>query len=222
LAPSLQLIAYMTPTIRLFLMTALIPVFTGCGLQNESARGLETTTSSSTTTTGASSSFPIPSTSTTTSTSTTSTGTPPLTFKVSAVGYTSTSISVSTGQVLRLKFTPGVATVAETGTSTIPEYSQLGVTISVGSVSQITSMLSNGYNNTTTESSGILDFSAAASGTCASAGTTCRSTVAITVSMPDTDYWCLNYAEMCPYNNISGNQSWNGTLTIQTSDTTSL
>lgn len=165
------------------------------------------------------------STSSTLSTGTSSTGAStgagsPYTFTVRGVGYTSTTVSVSAGQVLKLKYAPGVQDTAISGTGVYPQYSRMGVYVQVGSMTQPTEMLGNGYDGTTAQTSSVLDFSSALSG--CSGSSTCRQQVTITVTKPNNDFYCLNYGYYCPWNQVLNGQPWNGTLTVQTDDTDSI
>jgi hypothetical protein len=159
-----------------------------------------------------------------TTTTTTTTGTAsPITMTVRGIGYTSTSVTVSANQVLKVEFAPGVQDTAVAGTGVYPQYSQLGVYIQVGSLNQPTEMLTNGYNGTTAETSSVIDFSSyIPSGSCAGKAATCRENVTITVNKPNDDYWCLTSGQFCPWSYVYASHPWNGTLTIQTDDTTAI
>ena len=163
-------------------------------------------------------------TTTGTTTTTTTTGTAsPITMTVRGIGYNSTSVTVSANQVLKVEFAPGVQDTAVAGTGVYPQYSQLGVYIQVGSFNQPTEMLTNGYNGTTPETSSVIDFSSyIPSGSCAGKATNCRQNVTITINKPNDDYWCLTSGQFCPWSYVYASHPWNGTLTVQTDDTTAI
>jgi hypothetical protein len=163
-------------------------------------------------------------TSLTTTTTSTTTGTAsPIKMTIRGVGYTSTSVTVSANQVLKVEFAPGEQDTAVAGTGVYPEYSQLGVYIQVGSLNQPTEMLTNGYNGTTAKTSSVIDFSSSIpSGSCAGQASTCRQNITITVNKPNDDYWCLTTGQFCPWSYVYASHPWNGTLTIQTDDTTAI
>src|SRR6185437_13241014 len=62
----------------------------------------------------------------------------PITERVGAVGYTSTSITISAASVLKMIFTPGIQDQTVAGTGVSPQYSYLGVYITVNGVTQNT------------------------------------------------------------------------------------
>ncbi|MDR3608702.1 MAG: hypothetical protein P4M08_15165 [Oligoflexia bacterium] len=158
---------------------------------------------------------------TSTSSTASTSNTAPFVFNVSASGYTSTSVTVQAGQILRLTFAPSQASTLSNGSSTVYNYSALGVYITVGSLTLPSTMLTNGYGGTTAERSPVLDFSPALTGCTSgtSSGTACRTSVTITISSPNSNYWCLIDGQMCPWNRVSQGQTWGGTLTVETDDT---
>jgi hypothetical protein len=158
---------------------------------------------------------PSPSSSVTTGTST------PISLRVGATGYTSTTVTVQTGHVLKIQFTPGQQDQAIAGSGYYAQYSQLGVYITVNGVVQNTGMLSNGRQGGPAQASPVLDYSSAISSTC-SGSSTCRQTVTITVDHPNNDYFCLNYGEYCPWAQVYYSHPWHGTLSIETDDTVAL
>lgn len=149
-----------------------------------------------------------------------STGIPPLSFRVDAIGYTSTTVKVSARNVLKIRFAPGVNDKTISGSNVNPQYAALGVYITVNGTSLPTPLLFNGYfSGTSQETSDVLDFSNAFARTCASDDTLCRETVTIKIEKPNNDYWCVNYGAYCPYTHVPDNHPWNGTLKVQTDDT---
>jgi len=148
------------------------------------------------------------------STSTTTGASSPYTFTVRGVGYSTTTVSVSAGTVLKVKFAPGVQ-------DTAIEYSQLGVYIGVGASTEPTQMLQNGYDGSTAQTGTVMDFSSSIPSGC-SGSTTCRQNVTITISKPNNDYYCFNDGIYCPWNQVLNGQPWNGVLTVQTDDTDSI
>lgn len=146
-------------------------------------------------------------------------GVAPYQMRVSEVGYTSTQIVVKANKVLKVRFTPGVQDGYVAGTGTSPQYSKLGVYITVGTQSQPTPMLSNGLNDGNAQSSNVMDYSSALSNGCADSDTSCRAYVAILIEKPNYDYWCLTTGYYCPYSHVYSGHPWNGTLEIQTDDT---
>src|SRR5689334_6825558 len=71
-------------------------------------------------------------------------GIPPFQYYVGAVGYTSTTVQVRAGQVLKVSFSPGQANKTIPGTGGTAIYSQLGVFIKVGEYEEATELLGNG------------------------------------------------------------------------------
>jgi hypothetical protein len=197
----------------LFLALVVAVLESGCGAMNylpgSSTSGSVNTNGTTTyTTSGGTVSDPS-------SASGTETGTQPITMQVSGVGYDSVTVSVpNVTSVLKVEFTPGVQNGTVSGTNFAPIYSGLGVYINVGSLSQPTPLLHNGADGTNVETSGVMDYSSALSGTTGS--------VVITVTKPNYDYWCLNYGEYCPWTQVYPTHPWNGTLRIQTDYTDSL
>jgi hypothetical protein len=207
---------------NLILITPAIVLLTlgaGCGSQN--LAGLKTQTgyaggggggvaTGTTTTTTDGSSTP------------TNTGVAPYTFPINGTGYSSISISVSTSQILKVKFAPGRQNRTIQNTGYTPQYSALGVFIKVGGDTQATALLNNGYY-AAAESSTALDFSASFTKNCAASNTTCRQQVTITVLQPNDDDACINLGyTYCPYAHVPDGHPWNGTLTVQTDDTNSI
>ncbi len=133
------------------------------------------------------------------------------TFKVSGVGYNSTTVSVIAGRVLKIKFSPGMQELSGTtssGTEPLP-YSILGVYIKVGNAAaRPTPPLYNGYYGGTTETSPEMDFSSAISGD--------PKQVTITIQQPNNNAICLQRYTGCPYSHVQTGEPWNGTLTVET------
>ncbi|MGK5088865.1 hypothetical protein WDW86_15005 [Bdellovibrionota bacterium FG-2] len=160
---------------------------------------------------------------TTTSASATSAskGIPAFIQIVEGIGYTNAvEIKVRTGKVLKLKFAPGAQNRSVAGTGFSPLYSKLGVYITVGSYTQPTEMLSNGYAGGAAQESHVMDFSTSFTNACSDSS--CRQDVIIKISQPNYDYWCINYMMGCPWQKVHSTHPWNGTLTIQTDDTDAL
>ena len=111
-------------------------------------------------------------------------------------------------------FTPGIQDQTVSGTGVSPQYSELGVYISVNGSSQNTGMLSNGLYSGTAQDSPIMDFSSALSGA--------LEAVTITISQPNNDYFCLNFGMYCSWTQVYQGQPWHGTLKIQTDSTVPL
>lgn len=193
--------------------TLLAPVPTASSRPQVATQGapLQTTTSSNTSTV---------STSTSAVTAETRKGIPALNFKVRAVGYNSTSVTVRAGRVLRVIFVPGLQDRAVANTGFYPQYSKLGVYIGIGTSLQATPLLDNGLRSGNMQGSQVIDLSSQISSPCVSSDTACRSEVTITVTKPNTDYSCLNFGgAYCPYQRMYPTHPWNGTLYIQTDDT---
>lgn len=151
-----------------------------------------------------------------------------LEYKVNGVGYTGTAtVQVEAGQRLRLRFVPGTQEPFVDNTHFEAVYSRLGVFIKVGGTELDTGILHNGHAQQQQQSQ-ILDFSGELNGT--------KQTVTITVSKPNSDYWCLNfpynwiwdgkkYVSTCAnggYHQMHSTHPWNGTLYVETEDTESL
>ncbi|HAR42886.1 MAG TPA: hypothetical protein DCS07_09705 [Bdellovibrionales bacterium] len=173
---------------------------------------------------------PLPGeTTTTTSTPGTSVNSnllPTIIKRVEGVGYDQTvSVEVRVRRILKVKFTPGIADKTEAGTGFTRHYSGLGVYLSVESNSQPTPLLQNAFNGATPESKTI-DFSGSFTRSCATTDTSCRQFVTITVSKPNYDYLCLVERMCAPYfpawTHVAATHPWNGTLEIQTDDTSGL
>jgi len=197
---------------------AVSAIASGCG---DAAYRTTPNTNITTATTGTTAVTATTTTSSTTSSSSvsaaTSSGVPPLSFTVQGLGYTTpVTFTVSTRTVLMVEFTP------TNQLSTTGNYSQLGVYINVGSTAGqggetlATPLLPIGV------ASGVMDFSAAFTQTCASTDTTCRQNVVITINKPNDDYYCMSFGMYCPYTNALSTQHWYGTLSVQTDDTESL
>lgn len=149
----------------------------------------------------------------------TSNGTPAYSYRVGAVGYTSTTVTVRARNVLKVRFTPGVQDEKIPGTGYSPIYSALGVYIKVGSLEEPTPLLSNGLYDGKAEGHD-LNFSGAFSRTCQSSDTDCRETITITISKPNNNFACLaGYYAYCPYSRVFDNHPWHGTLLVETDDT---
>ncbi len=149
-------------------------------------------------------------------------GVPPLEFLVSGVGYTTYSLTVKANKTIKIKFSPGVQTEKIQNTGYSPQYSIMGIYISVGNETKPTEMLKNGLNGPNggdAEVSSVLDFSNAFTKTCSKTEATCRQDVKITISKPNNDYVCLNSGWYCPWTRVQEGHPWNGTLTVQTDDT---
>ena len=137
-----------------------------------------------------------------------------------ATGYVSTQVQLNTGKTLRIAFTAGQQDSAVAGTNFTPQYSHLGVYLTVGATTVPTDMTSNGLTDGQVGQSRTIDFSHAMTTACsASTDPTCRASVTITVSKPNYDYWCLNYGQYCPWTHVYDTHPWNGNLLIQTDDT---
>ena len=192
-------------------------LLSGCGLSGtQKVSGQTYTYANSSTSTSSTSTS-----STSTSASTSSTGVAPASYRVGAYGYTSTSITVSTRTILKVKFTPGVQDQTMVGNGTSPQYSQLGVYIGVNGVSNPTAMLSNGLTTGTAQSS-IMDLSSEFTPTCAATDTNCLQSIVIEISKPNYDYWCYNFGEYCPWSTVYAGHPWHGTLEVQTDLTDAL
>jgi hypothetical protein len=149
----------------------------------------------------------------------TPTGSPPLSLTVRKIGYDSPyTVPVQARRVLRIKFTPGLPNETVQGTGFTPQYSQLGVFISVGTQELPTPLLHNGLLGEQ-ESSPIMDFSNAIPNTCPANEPTCRVTVTVTLRKPNYDYWCFNYGAYCSHTRVWETHPWNGELKIETDDT---
>lgn len=149
-------------------------------------------------------------------------GVPPYSFRVGAVGYTSTRISVRTNSVLKLRFTPGIQDekVRDSNgnlTGFSPRYSHLGVYVEVEGNAQPTRMLSNGL--VSAAESDDFDLSTSFTRACTSAEPNCRQDVEIVIKQPNYDYWCLNYGMYCSWTHVESTHPWHGTVLVQTDDT---
>lgn len=143
---------------------------------------------------------------------------PPVSFQINGVGYNAVTVTVSTQTTLQVVWEPGQQEESITGTNYEPEYSMLGVYITVGGTTQATEMVTNGYAGTAVEASGVIDFSSAIP-----AGS--NGNVNIVVSQPNYDYYCLNFELYCypvPWMHVLPTHPWNGTLLVQTDSTQAL
>jgi hypothetical protein len=168
----------------------------------------------------------------------TGSGAPMIQAEVEGVGYTSTYFTLPTRSILRVKFIPGIQKSQVEGTGFTPQYSKLGVYITVNGKQSITSLLSNGLSSSVSESR-VFDFSNVISNNCGT-DEDCREDITIEVHKPNYDYWCFNFpsgfyeqsnkgntyrypSEYCPHTQVydteQGKHPWNGTLVIQTDDT---
>lgn len=212
--------------IRVFSLVSAAAILSACGgatvpitKKTSSTSNVSSTSTSSINLGTGSNGTPAPTSSTT---PTTPTGTnPPLTMRVGTVGYNATTVQVSTGTILKVKFTPGIQDTAIAGTGVYPQYSQLGVYITVNGYTVPTQMLNNGRYTGQAQTSSALDFSAAIASACGS-NKTCRQNVTITIDHPNDDYWCLNYGQYCPWSYVYDTHPWHGTLTIETDDTVAI
>jgi hypothetical protein len=140
--------------------------------------------------------------------------------KVQGNGYSSHSFSVMTGKTLKVRFIPGKQNTQDDGQ--FYQYSMLGVYLGVGSNAQPTELVYNGYGGGSAMQSSVIDLSDFIP-PCASGASSCRQAVVITVSQPNSDDACLNSSyQSCPYAHVPSGHSWNGTLVIQTDDTSAI
>lgn len=201
----------------LLLLTA---IGTGCGMSYAPANAAGSTSSySSSGTDSSASTSGVP----TTSAATTSGGggQAPYQINIQGSGYDSHSVTLSTGTTLKVRFIAGKQS-QETGGQFYP-YSMLGVYVGVGSNLQPTEMVYNGYGGYPAEQSSVIDLSQFVGSGCNSSNPTCRQSVTITVTQPNNDDACLNQSVYyCPYNHVPDGHPWNGTLVVQTDDTTSI
>lgn len=165
--------------------------------------------------------------------STSQDGAPLYEFDISAVGYTSKTVKVKTKDVLRVRFMPGTQNSTVAGSGFAPQYSRLGVYLTVGSNSQQSGLLSNGLA-ASQQTSNILDFSYAFTKICPSSDEDCRQEVNIKIERPNYDYWCYNYPwgytgsdgkyyYPCAtgYSKVYETHPWNGKVLVETNDTVS-
>jgi hypothetical protein len=150
-------------------------------------------------------------------------GDPVYQFRVGTVGYNSDTVTVAARRTLKIRFTPGIQDEMATGTGYTPNYSRLGVFITVGAQQQITPMLTNGYIGAAQQSP-VLDYSSTLTNlVCVNnPDVNCREQVSIVIDHPNYDYWCLNFGQYCPWTRIHDTHPWNGQVFIQTDDTRSL
>lgn len=140
--------------------------------------------------------------------------------KVQGNGYSSHSFSVQTGKTLKVRFIPGKQNTQDDGQ--FYPYSMLGVYLGVGSNAQPTELVYNGYGGGSALQSSVIDLSDFIPA-CASGASSCRQAVVITVSQPNNDDACINSGyQSCPYAHVPSGHSWNGTLVIQTDDTSAI
>lgn len=147
-------------------------------------------------------------------------GAPPISTRVGAIGYRSTSIDVRVNKILKIKFTPGINDEQIEGTGYSPQYSKLAVFIKVGDESVATPLLNNGLQEDQ-QSSAVIDFSDKIEGQCGD-DPICRETITITIEKPNNDYWCLNWETHCSHTHVHDTHPWNGTIMVQTDDTRAL
>lgn len=139
----------------------------------------------------------------------------PLSFRVGTVGYNPVTVTVSTQSTLQVQFQAEQQDQSIAGTNFEPEYSMLGVYITVGSTTTPTQVVPNGYNGTLQTPSSIIDFSSAIpSGS--------NGSVTIVIAQPNYDYDCLNFDLYCypvPWMHVLDTHPWHGTLFVQTDNT---
>jgi len=136
-------------------------------------------------------------------------------------GYDSHSVTVPVGTVLKVAFIAGKQNAEASGV--FYPYSMLAVYMGVGSNLQPTQLIENGYSGGTAQESTVIDLSSSFTSTCASGSASCRQQVTVIVTQPNNDDACLNSGYSgCPYAHVPTGHPWNGTLLIQTDDTTSL
>jgi hypothetical protein len=190
----------------------LLLVGTGCG--SPYATKINTGSSSITVTDAAGAS--------TSASSTGTTGTQaPYRVAIQGSGYDSHSVVVSTGSTLKVAFIAGKQNAEASGV--FYPYSVLAVYMGVGTNLQPTQLIENGYGGGTPQESTVIDLSSSFTSTCSSSDPTCRQKVTVIVTQPNNDDACINssYAN-CPYSHVPSGHPWNGTLLIQTDDTTAI
>ena len=151
------------------------------------------------------------------------------------MGYTATTFTVSTRDVLKVQFVPGKNTVrsANRNYTGYTPYSKLAVFVSVEGSDQATTLLNNGLDGNAVQKSAVLNFSDAFTNNCASTDTTCRNSVTITVYKPNYDFFQWNYGTYCfappsapaycaDHTQVVDGHEWEGTLFVQTNDTKAL
>lgn len=129
------------------------------------------------------------------------------------------TLNIYTGKVLKMKFTPGIADTTVAGTGFTAQYSAMGVYVGLGTDLRPTPLLLNGLTGGAAQTSQKFDFSSNIAANCPVNDVNCRKDVAITVTKPNYDYWCLNFIMYCPYTIVHDTHPWNGTLSVQTDDT---
>lgn len=143
-------------------------------------------------------------------------GIPPANYRVGAYGYTSTTLTVYTRSILKVRFTPGVQDQTMMGNGFSPQYSHLGVYIGVNGASSPTEMLDNGAQGASAQRSHIFDLASSFNPTCKASDTNCLQPITIEITKPNYDYWCLNYGQYCSWTNVYQGHPWHGTLEVQT------
>lgn len=207
------------------LSVALALALTGCGGANRDTALTATTVAATTTATSASTSTTA--TTTTAGSGSTDTGVadggPLAIFDVLGIGYNAVTITVQTNSVLKLTYTPEVQTRMIAGTGYVPQYSQMGVYIKVGTTEYATALLRLADSSRAADHSAILDFSGAFTHTCAATDKTCTQSVTVTIYKPNSDYDCFTFGPAyCPYQRVRNLHPWAGSLSVQTDLTRSL
>lgn len=145
----------------------------------------------------------------------------PYRVSIQGTGYDSHSVIVSVGSTLKVAFIAGKQNAEANGV--FYPYSMLAVYLGVGTNLQPTQLVQNGYGGSTAQESTVIDLSNSFASTCSSSDPTCRQKVTVVVTQPNSDDACINtsYAS-CPYAHVPSGHPWNGTLLIQTDDTTAI
>jgi hypothetical protein len=144
-------------------------------------------------------------------------GQAPFQVKIQGNGYDSHSVTVTTGNTLKVAFIPGKQNSEANGV--FYPYSMLAVYVGVGTNLQPTQLLYNGYYGQSAQESSVIDLSGAFASKCNSGDTSCRQQVTVIVAQPNDDDSCLNTGLGCPYSHVPSGHPWNGTLIIETDDT---
>lgn len=148
----------------------------------------------------------------------------PYSVAIKGTGYDSLSVTVPVGSVLKVAFIAGTQDAEYNGV--FYPYSALAVYLGVGTNLQPTQLVHNGYGGTTAEISTVIDLSNAFTSTCQSGNTNCRTQVSVVITQPQDDDACINQTtynpSACPYSHVPTGHPWNGTLMIQTDDTTAI
>lgn len=142
---------------------------------------------------------------------------------VELLGYDQTSdasyvIEVQANKTLIVQFEPGMADKPVNGTGFTPQYSQLAVSFAVEGQDHFTPLLRNGFYGGEQQVH-RMDLSGAFTRTCPASQPTCRQTVRVVVRKPNSDYFCLNYGQYCPYRRNYFSHWVNGVVRVQTDDT---